>query len=141
MKKIPVIYWSGTGNTEKMAEAVAEGIKSAGNEPILLPVAAADVNEIASYDNIALGCPSMGAEVLEETVFDPFFSSLCNSLHNKNIVLFGSYGWGGSYMTDWESRISESGGTLLSPGLLSLGEPDADSLASCKALGETLAKA
>lgn len=141
MKKIPVIYWSASGNTEKMAQAVAEGIKKSGAEALVMNVSEAKVDDIATYNDIALGCPAMGAEVLEESEFAPFFLSLQSTLHNKNVVLFGSYGWGGSYMQDWEADVKAAGANLLAPGELALGEPDPTAVAACEKLGELLAKA
>lgn len=32
MKQIPVIFWTGTGNTQMMADAIAEAINAAGAE-------------------------------------------------------------------------------------------------------------
>ncbi len=92
---IAVIYWSSTGNTEAMAQAVEEGAKSAGAETILLPSAAFDASMVSQYDAIAFGCPAMGSEVLEESEFEPMFTACLPELSGKTIALFGSYGWGG----------------------------------------------
>ena len=94
MSKLAVIYWSGTGNTKAMAEAVAEGAKGAGAEVALLNVSETTADAAASYDKLALGCSAMGDEVLEEAEFEPFFQQLESRLTGKNISLFGSYGWG-----------------------------------------------
>ena len=91
---VSVVYWSGTGNTQTMAEAVAEGIRMAGQEPAVLEVSAADPAALASGNAFALGCPSMGAEQLEETEMEPFVEALEPLVSGKNILLFGSYGWG-----------------------------------------------
>lgn len=99
--KTAVIYWSGTGNTEQMASAIAEG---AGAELFTISEFSGD---IAAYDRIAFGCPAMGDEVLEESDFEPFFSDVEGTLNGKTIALFGSYGWGdGQWMRDWEDRKS-----------------------------------
>ena len=127
MEKIPVIYWSGTGNTKLMAEAVAEGIGTP--------------EQAAEYSALALGCSAMGAEVLEEYEFEPFFTALEPFLQGKKVVIFGSYGWGGSYMSDWEQRIKAAGAELIAPGLLVLGAPDEAMAESCRELGAALAKA
>ena len=94
MSKIAVIYWSGTGNTQAMAEAVAEGAKGAGAQVDLYSVSETSAGAAAAYDTLALGCPAMGAEVLEESEFEPFFTELEGSLSGKKVALFGSYGWG-----------------------------------------------
>lgn len=132
--KTAVIYWSGTGNTEQMAGAVSEG---AGAE--LFSVSEFSGN-IADYDRIAFGCPSMGDEVLEESEFEPFFTSVEDQLSGKKIALFGSYGWGdGKWMRDWKERAKAAGAEIVNDeGLIINDAPDATGLASCKALGEAL---
>ena len=141
MSKVAVIYWTGTGNTGAMAEAVAEGARSAGAEVSLLPGAGTSPAEAAAYDRLALGCPAMGAEVLEEGEFEPFFEALSASLSGKRVALFGSYGWGdGQWMRDWYDRAAAAGAVLQgSEGLICNEAPDEDALASCRALGRALA--
>ena len=103
MSKVSIVYWSGTGNTQKMAEAVAEGVKEAGAEADLKFVSAATVDELAAEPAFALGCPSMGAEELEDAEMEPFMAELESKISGKKIALFGSYGWGGGeWMRDWE---------------------------------------
>lgn len=134
--KTAVIYWSGTGNTEAMAKAVAEG---AGAELFSVSDFSGD---IADYDRVAFGCPSMGDEVLEESEFEPFFAGVEAKLSGKTIALFGSYGWGdGQWMRDWCERATAAGATVVNgEGLIVNDAPDADGVASCKALGEALVK-
>lgn len=103
MSKIAVVYWSGTGNTEAMAGAVAEGVTGAGGEASLLTAAEFDPSLVDSFDAIAFGCPSMGSEELEESEFAPMFEGCEPKLKGKKIALFGSYGWGdGEWMRTWE---------------------------------------
>ncbi len=132
--KTAVIYWSGTGNTESMAAAVAEG---AGAE--LFAVSEFSGN-IADYDRIGFGCPAMGAEVLEEELFEPFFSEIEGSLGGKKVVLFGSYGWGdGEWMREWEERVMNDGAIIINgEGLIVNGTPSDDDIETCKALGQSL---
>ena len=137
---IPVIYWSGTGNTKTMAEVVADGIKAAGQEAALYEVSEISAEEAAGYDAMALGCPAMGAEVLEESEFEPFFQELEGSLAGKKVALFGSYGWGGTYMQDWENRVKDAGAELVAEGVLSLDAPDEEAVMKCMALGKALAE-
>lgn len=109
MSKIAVIYWSGTGNTQATAEAVAEGAKNAGAQADLFSVSDTSADAAAAYDKLALGCPAMGAEVLEESEFEPFFTELEGRLSGKKVVLFGSYGWGdGQWMRDRADRLAAS---------------------------------
>ncbi|MDE6035810.1 MAG: flavodoxin [Ruminococcus sp.] len=134
--KSAVIYWSGTGNTEMMAKAIAEG---AGAE--LFSVSEFSGN-IADYDRIAFGCSAMGAEVLEEDEFEPFFTSIEGSLSGKTIALFGSYGWGdGEWMRNWEERVKEDGAVLFGDeGLIVNETPSDDDLAKCREFGGNLIK-
>ncbi|MEG6585168.1 flavodoxin [Dendrosporobacter sp. 1207_IL3150] len=139
MKKVAVIYWSGTGNTEAMAKAVAEGAKSDNTEVSLLSVSEATLDIVKNSDAIALGCPSMGAEVLEESEMEPFVASIEGILTGKPLVLFGSYGWGnGEWMQDWVDRMTNCGANLLSEGLIIQDMPGEQGLADCKALGMKL---
>lgn len=108
-----IIYWSGTGNTEAMATAIENGIKGHGDETVLLSVSQADAAIVDNYDKFAFGCPSMGAEVLEEEEFEPFFAAIESKLAGKKVALFGSYGWGdGEWMRDWYERTKGSGALL-----------------------------
>ena len=142
MNKIAVIYWSGTGNTQAMAEAVAEGAKDAGAQVNLFSVSDISAGDAAAYDTLALGCPAMGAEVLEESEFEPFFTELEGNLSGKKVALFGSYGWGdGQWMRDWADRLAASGATACGEPLAINEAPDEDGLAQCHALGAALAGA
>lgn len=142
MSKIAVIYWSGTGNTEAMAAAVAEGARGAGAEVDLFQVSEITPDAAAEYGALALGCPAMGAEQLEEGEFDPFFTALESRLSGKKVALFGSYSWAdGQWMRDWYERAQSDGANLVGDeGLACYEAPDADGLAACKALGAELAK-
>lgn len=142
MKKIAVIYWSQTGNTAQMAEAVAAGAKEAGADVHLTEVSGISAQEAAAYDALALGCPAMGAEVLEEAEFEPFFTELEPHLQGKPLLLFGSYGWGdGQWMRDWQERCEKAGAALVgSQGVMVCGAPCAEETAQCKTLGAALAQ-
>ena len=139
MSKVAVVYWSGTGNTETMANAVAEGAKGAGAEVDVLVANDFNSGKVAEYDGIAFGCPAMGAEVLEEEEFEPMFASCESKLSGKRIALFGSYGWGdGEWMRDWETRCKEAGAVLICESVICNEMPDDEGIQSCKALGENL---
>ena len=128
MSKVAVVYWSSTGNTESMANAVAEGAKAAGAEVTTFETSDFSADKVDEFDAIAFGCPAMGDEVLEEDEF------------GKKILLFGSYGWGdGEWMHNWEDKCKEDGAVLVSDGVICQDEPDDDAVESCKALGKALA--
>lgn len=139
MNELAVIFWSGTGNTASMAAAVVEG---AGSQAKLVNVNDITADQAAQYDRLALGCPSMGDEVLEEDVFEPFFTALEGQLSGKKVVLSGSYDWGdGQWMRDWAERTKKSGAQLCADPLIVNLAPDADGLAKCRALGAAIAGA
>ena len=140
---ISVVYWSGTGNTQAMAEAVVEGIKAAGQEAELLEVGNADAKIVAAVDALALGCPAMGAEVLEESEMEPFVEELESLVSGKKILLFGSYGWGdGQWMRDWEDRMTAAGATLVGgEGVICQEAPDEAALQNCIEIGKQLVNA
>ncbi|MDD6234454.1 MAG: flavodoxin [Lachnospiraceae bacterium] len=141
MSNIQVVFWSQSGNTEAMANAVADGIRKAGKEADVVFVSDASIDELKSAKVFALGCPAMGAEVLEEGEMEPFVSDLEMSVSGKTIGLFGSYGWGdGQWMRDWVDRMTSAGATVVDgEGVICMGAPDADATAQCEALGAKLA--
>lgn len=137
--KIAVVYWSGTGHTEAMAQAVAQGAQQAGGEVSLLTCGEFTADMAADFDALAFGCPAMGAEVLEESEFEPMFTAVEGSLTGKKIALFGSYGWGdGEWMRTWEERCAQDGITLAAESIICCEEPDEDALTQCQALGAAL---
>lgn len=137
---IAVVYWSGTGNTQAMAEAVVRGIVKGGAEAELLPVAQADPAKVAAGDVFALGCPSMGAEELEESEMEPFVQALEGLVSGKKVLLFGSYGWGdGEWMRLWEDRCAKAGIPLAHESVICCEAPDDAGAAACRELGKALA--
>lgn len=139
MSKVAVVYWSGTGNTEAMANAVAEGAKGNGAEVSVLTSAEFDSSQVDNYDAIAFGCPAMGAEELEDSEFLPMFEDCEPKLKDKKIALFGSYGWGdGEWMRTWEESCTSDGAVLATESVICNDAPDDDAITSCKALGASL---
>ena len=141
MGKIAIIYWSGTGNTQAMAELVAEGARAAGASPELFTAVQFSAEKAKEYTALALGCPSMGAEQLEETEFEPLYQSLKPVLGGKGVVLFGSYGWGdGEWMRSWQEDLESGSATLLAEPVIVNGFPDEEGGQACRQLGEKLAQ-
>ena len=139
MSKIAVVYWSGTGNTESMANMVAEGARSAGAEAEVLNCSEFDAGKVAVYDAIAFGCPAMGSEQLEEDEFEPMFTGCKTELKGKRIALFGSYGWGdGEWMRAWETTAKGYGADLACESVICTDAPDEEAQAACEALGKAL---
>lgn len=140
MSKVAVVYWSGTGNTEAMANEVAEGAKAKGAEVTTLTASEFSSADLATYDAVAFGCPAMGAENLEESEFEPMFTDCEGGLSGKKIALFGSYGWGsGEWMDDWADRCKSAGANLAVDPVICNEALDNDAKASCRELGAALA--
>lgn len=141
MKTVAVIYWSGTGNTQKMAEELALGAAATGIAVNVLPVGKASKEDVLKADAVALGCPAMGDEVLEETEMEPFVKALeGENLSSFPLVLFGSYGWGdGKWMRDWTKRMNDVGARLAAEGLIVQDVPDKAALDRCRKMGALLA--
>ena len=138
MSKVAIVFWSATGNTETMANCIAEG---AGAAAAIVPCAEMDAAKLGEYDVVAFGCPAMGAEQLEESEFEPMFAGLEGSLNGKKVALFGSYGWGdGQWMRDWESDCSNAGISLTCESVTCCDAPDDAALEACRELGRALAK-
>ena len=139
MKKTAVIYWSGTGNTEAMANAVAEGMREAGAECAVWTPADVSADAVKELDAAALGCPAMGAEELEETEFAPMFDAVKSALAGKAVGLFGSYGWGGGeWMNTWEDDCKSLGANLIFDSIICNDAPDDEALSKCEKLGKAL---
>ena len=140
MSKIAVVFWSGTGNTEAMADAVAEGAKGAGAEVSVFNVTDFSADKVDEFDAIAFGCPAMGAETLEDSEFEPVFNECEPKLNGKKIALFGSYGWGdGEWMRTSEETCNSAGAVLAAESVICYDAPDDEATANCNALGAALA--
>lgn len=138
--KVAVVYWSGTGNTQAMAQAVLAGAQNAGAETALFTPGDFGPEMVKDYDAIAFGCPAMGAEVLEEDEFEPMFTACEGNLGGKKIGLFGSYGWGdGAWMRDWEDTCDSCGANRVADSVICCDAPDEDAVNACMALGGALA--
>ena len=141
MAKIFIVYWSGTGNTEKMAKMIGEGVVSEGKEAEVVEVSGVNPETLKDLPVFALGCPSMGAEELEEEYMAPFVAEVEKFAKGKKIGLFGSYGWGNcEWMREWEERLIKAGAEIVNgEGVTVLGEPDNETQDKCFQLGKSLA--
>lgn len=140
MSKVAVVFWSGTGNTEAMANAIVEGAKSAGAEVTLFQASEFSADKVSEFDAIAFGCPSMGAEQLEDSEFEPMFDSVKPSLSGKRIALFGSYDWGdGEWIRTWAEDCESAGCVLIAESLIINNTPDDAGIAECQQFGKTIA--
>ena len=142
MDKIQVVFWTQSGNTQAMAEAIGKGIAEAGKEANVVYVGSASLDDLKAANAFALGCPSMGVEVLDEAEMEPFVAEVEGFASGKTIALFGSYGWGdGEWMRNWVERMQAAGATVLNgEGLICQETPDDDAIAECVNLGKQLAE-
>lgn len=136
MSKIAVIYWSGTGNTQQMAEAIANQAHAD-----LFTASEFGADKAANYDAFAFGCSAMGAEQLEEDEFEPMWNAVAPVLGSKKVVLFGSYGWGGGEWMDAWKEDAETAGLTVVDALIANEAPDDEAVEACQALGRALAEA
>lgn len=140
MAQVLLVYWSGTGNTEIMAEKIREGLVNAGATVTFKSVEQASPNDVQNAEKVAFGCPSMGVETLEEDEFEPFFAAIEGSLKGKKVALFGSYGWGeGEWMDAWQERTVAAGAVLYREGLKINSTPSTEEEETCVAFGEGFA--
>ncbi|WP_099189845.1 flavodoxin [Tepidibacter mesophilus] len=139
MKKISIVYWSGTGNTEVMAQAISKGAQD-NSEVKLVKVEDANKEDILDADAVAIGCPSMGAEELESEYMEPFIASFENiDLNGKPMILFGSYDWGdGQWMKEWDERMKDYGANILQEGLITHLSPEDEDIHKCEEIGKKL---
>lgn len=142
MKKVAIIYWSGTGNTLAMANEILDELKNNSLEAEILTASDFSKDQIENYDGFAFGCPAMGSEELEESEFEPMFESVENSLSNKPVLIFGSYEWAdGEWMRTWQERCENDGINLVCDGLIAYDYPDDEALKDCRKAALELAKA
>lgn len=142
MKNVAVIYWSGTGNTEAMANLVLEGAQGAGAEAALYTPDQVDEALVERCSAVAMGCPAMGAEQLEEGEFEPMYQSIRGKLAGKPVGLFGSYGWGdGEWIRTWADDCTEAGANLVAEPVMANGAAEGEDADACTALGAALANA
>ena len=139
MSNIAVVYWSDTGNTEAMANYVAEGIRAAGGNAEIITADRFGPDKVSQYDAIAFGCPAMGDEILEEDIFEPMFSAVEGSLSGKRVGIFGSYDWGdGQWMRDWADRCRAAGAELANDGVIANLTPNDAEAEDCRNLGRLM---
>ena len=140
MGKILITYWSGTGNTEQMAQLIAEGAKAKNADVECKNISEVDADSALGYDVLAIGSPSMGAEVLEENEIEPFVEAIEGKIKDKKLAIFGSYGWGdGEWMRNWAERMRGAGANLLDDGLIAHETPEGEAVDACRQFGERLA--
>lgn len=136
-----VIYWSQTGNTERMAELIAKGIEEGGKSAELVELSGVSIDDLKDEEVIIFGSPAYGAEELEETEVEPFVASLEGNINGKKVALFGSWGWGdGVWMKDLEERIESYGAELIGEGLTVKELPEGEDEARCIEFGKLIAK-
>lgn len=136
--KIALVYYSGTGNTEAMAEIIRSELQGKAEVTVIDPPAFGP-GDIEKYDAFAFGCPAMGQEVLEEEIFEPMFASIEGNLNGRKIIIFGSYGWGdGEWMRNWEERCIADGAVLAHAPVIANEAPDETAEAELKEAADSL---
>ena len=141
MKKVSIIYYSETGNTDLMAKAICEGARDQGVQVSLVNGEDASKEDIVNADVVALGSPAMGSEQLQVTM-EYYVDSIKDVISGKPLVLFGSYDWGdGLWMRRWHKQMKEYGAIMIQDEneLIVRLKPDSNNIVECKDLGKKLA--
>lgn len=137
MSKVAIIFYSQTGNTEELAKEIAAGVRAAGGEAVLMKPQ--EVKHIRNYDSVALGCPAMGFEEIDDDIFEPMYNAIKDDLPQKKVMLFGSYGWGGGeWMRTWEEEIAKEGVQLAAESVICCETPNSEVMEECRQLGKKL---
>ncbi|MBO4365144.1 MAG: flavodoxin [Eggerthellaceae bacterium] len=138
MKKVAIVFWSGTGNTEAMAELIAQGVTAQGHIATIIPASVFKADYLNAFDAFALGCPATGDEALEPAEFLPLYEKIEPMLLGRRVALFGSYGWNdGSWMELWKQRVSDAGANVIGTAI-AMGYPETDAASTCILLGREL---
>ncbi len=139
MSKVAIVFWSGTGNTEAMANLVLQGIQAQGSTADIIQASDFSVDKIGLYDAFAFGCPSMGDEELEDTEFLPMYDEVEPYLSGRKVLLFGSYDWNdGEWMELWEQRAEEAGLDIVE-SVIAKDYPDEEASSECLRAGRLIA--
>ena len=138
MSTLNIIYYTGTGNTEEIAEYIGEGAESAGSNVKLINVEEADESAVDA-DFIAFGSPAGGAEEIAPEMVE-FFEGIKDKIIGKTVGLFGSYDWGqGGWMETWREEIINEGLSVVNDGLIiHLAVDDDEKIEKCKEYGKTI---
>ena len=141
MAKLLILYDSHTGNTEKMAQAVAEGARSVPNVEVEVKYYASP-DELAEAAAIVFGAPTYYHDItlpikqmLEET------AKAGAELQGKIGAAFGSYGWSGEApLQVLEILKNRFGMKTIEPPITILYTPNAAKLEECRKLGKNVAE-
>jgi len=141
MKKILVLYYSRTGNTEKMANAVAKGAKISDEFEVELNFHI-DPTELNAFDAILVGTPTYHHEMPID--FKKLFEEVAVqsiSLKGKVGATFGSYGWSGEAPKQiLEIMKNKFEMQVIEPPLLAKYVPDEKMISACMDLGKRISK-
>ena len=137
MPKLVIIYGTGSHNTERMAEAIAEGAAAEGIETVLKNVSFADKSDLADADAIAIGSPNY-RDAMMPTV-KKFLKDMADiDLSGRVGLAFGSYGWGLEAIEEI-NRILSSYGLEMIKDLAVKRMPGDEELELCRRVGSLLA--
>ena len=133
-----IVYWSSTGNTERMAQMLGEEIEKLGGSAEVEEVSSVSPSALEKETVFALGCSAMGDEELDEGEMEPFVQEVEKFASGKKLGLFGSYDWGdGEWMRKWEERMKEAGAEVAGT-VIANNEPDDEDQAKLAELAKAL---
>ena len=140
LARLIVIYESHTGNTRRMAEAVAQGAREVPEvEVVLANVGQASEAQLTEADGIILGAPTRNTKV--PPAMNQFLDRMKQvPLRGKLGAVFGSYGWSGEAMGLLRSALVAQGVQVPGAGIRVKRTPDAEALEQCRELGRSVAQ-
>ncbi len=112
--KVNIVYWTGSGNTLMIADALYQGAEDGGHTVNSVYVNDMSAEDFAKADILCLGCPAMSGEDIEEYEFRPYYEDLKPYLEGKKVILFGSFDWGeGEWMQKWTAETKDVGADVI----------------------------
>lgn len=144
MAKVFIVYYSRTGNTGKMANAVAEGAREGGATDVVVKRAQdVCVDELSQGDAFAFGSPTYFSYMAGwvQTVLEEAYLAR-SKFSGKPFAAFASGAGGEVQALESVERVCRAVGLKrYTEGVTSAGAPDAATLARCRELGRSLAAA
>lgn len=125
--KVSIAYYSETGNTQQLADILANSLSDLGAEVYKAAVSDVENEQFLSGDLLIFATPASGAEEIDQLEMQAFIDDIASQLSGRKIFLCGTYGWGdGEYMQAWSEAMQNLGCELVHEPFVCLEAPDED---------------
>lgn len=142
-KRVLIVYMSAHENTRRLAEAIRDGVESAGGTAVLLRIKETDPatlrNEMEMADGLIFGAPTV-AQDIPPPMWGVLGLLSTVSLRARRGAAFGSYGWTGEAVKMMEDRLRAMRIKVVEPGCRVRFTPTEEALAAGKAFGAGFVK-